>query len=475
MPTPVRDFVRALVLASLAGASLAHAAGPADLPPLDPRSAAQLSFRHDVWPVLKRHCWGCHSGADPKGGLSMDDVAGLAKGGFSGAAIAPGEPDESLLVRVLCGAAEPAMPPNAPSLPVAKIHVLRQWILAGAVDDSFATPASPTIAIPEVYAHPPAVTALAFSPDGRWLAAACRSEVVFIDAAGEAPPRRLPTECDLVTYVEFSPDGTLLCAAGGVPAAYGEVRFFNAADGSLRDTRRAGNDTFFRGGFSPDGTTVALGGSDGAVHIVPVSAGGELRKHDLHSDWIVDVCYSPDAKFLITAGRDKAVKVAYAETGKLIRSVATSAEFVNSVAATAGLAISAGRDRVPAAYDLRLALGDTVFNGPVDNGFKPVDLSTQYTKQLEGQPGEVLDLAMNGDRSLVAVAGAFGEARVYQTADNSRFATVAGLIAPLYAVALSPDGTRLAAGGRSGQVVLFELPSARLLRTIQPVPVETTR
>ncbi|MEX2559345.1 MAG: c-type cytochrome domain-containing protein, partial [Pirellulales bacterium] len=73
-----------------------------------------ISYHRDVWPVLKRHCWGCHSGNDPQGGLGMDNVAALAKGGDSGAAFVPNQPDESLLLQVLTGASEPAMPKDKP-------------------------------------------------------------------------------------------------------------------------------------------------------------------------------------------------------------------------------------------------------------------------------------------------------------------------------------------------------------------------
>jgi WD40 repeat protein len=434
--------------------------------------AATVSYRHDVWPILKRHCWGCHSGADPQGGLSMDNVTDLAKGGESGATWVSGKPAESLLVQVLTGEVEPLMPKNKPPLAAAKIDVVRRWIAEGAPDDSAVAAAAPVPLAPDVYRHPPAVSSVAYSPDGKWLAAGCGSEAILLDAAGVLPPRRLATESELVTYVDFSPDGAVLAVAGGAPARYGEVRFFGVSDGALRSARRLGLDTLFRGGFSPDGTRLAIGASDGAICVLPVSAEGEPLNFGLHSDWVTDVTFSADGRLLISAGRDKSVKVSYADSGKLVRSIGTSADFVNSVAATPTLAISGGRDRLPASYDLQLALGDTVFNGPVNNETKPVDQSSQYTKKLEGQAGEILDIALSADRTLLAVCGATPEVRVYKVADNSRAATISGMPQPVYGVAFSPDGARLATGSYNGQVNIFELPSGKLLSTILPVPVE---
>ncbi|MEK6235173.1 MAG: hypothetical protein N2C14_10695, partial [Planctomycetales bacterium] len=225
---------------------LARANGAEKLPPLDRAAADKVSYRKDVRPILKRHCWGCHSGADPKGGLSVDGVADMLKGGDGGPLFVVGAPDKSLLIESVLGD-QPEMPKKQPPLSAAKIHVLRQWVLAGGQDDSLPGDEVFKVHIPDVYQFAPAVTSVSLSPDGKRVAAACRSEVVLFDVEGDAPPQRIATECDLITHVEFSPDGKLLAAAGGSPGRHGEVRFLNAADGKLVSSRRIGRDTLFRG------------------------------------------------------------------------------------------------------------------------------------------------------------------------------------------------------------------------------------
>lgn len=467
--------VAGLVLLSVgaAGAQFVAAQDATALPPLDPATAAQVSYRQDVWPIVKRHCWSCHSGDEAGGKLSMDSAAALVAGGESGAAVVPGAPDESLLVRMLSGAAQPAMPRDEPPLPAAKIQVLRQWILAGAVDDTVSAAADVAEPVlPEWYAFPPAIAALAFSPDGRRLVAACRGEVVFVDPLGDTPGRRLATDGDLVTWVEFSPDGALLAVAGGTPASFGEVRVYGGADGAPRWSRRLGRDTLFRGGFSPDGALLALGSADGGIYLLASDGAGEPRKADLHSDWVTDVCFSADGRLLISSGRDKTVKVSLVDGGKLIRSLASSSGLFAAVAATPTLALAGGRDRVPAAYDLRAALGDVEFTGrAVEGAAPPIEQAAQFTRAFEGQSGEILDLALSGDRSLLAVASSGGEVRVYRVADGGLVAAIGGLPSPVYSVALSGDGTRLAAGSYNGEINLVELPSGTRLKTVVPVPV----
>lgn len=57
-------------------------------------------FEKQVAPILKRHCYQCHSheAGKAKGGLMLDSRHGWKKGGSEGAAIVPGKPGESLLM-----------------------------------------------------------------------------------------------------------------------------------------------------------------------------------------------------------------------------------------------------------------------------------------------------------------------------------------------------------------------------------------
>jgi hypothetical protein len=441
----------------------------ADLPAIDKTAAAKISFRGDVWPIVKRHCWGCHSGADPKGGLNMGSVAEMLKGGDSGPLFALGKPDESLLIKMTTGD-EPEMPAKQPPLSMAKINTLRGWVSAGAKDDS--TPADKTleIRIPETYRFAPAVTSVAISPDGKLIAAACRSEVVLLDAEGDAKPRRLATESDLVTHVEFSSDGKLLAATGGSPARYGKVQFFNPANGQLISSRSVGHDTLFRGNFSPDNKAIALGGPDGCVYVVPVDLKAEVRRFELHSDWVLDVAYTPDGKMIVSGGRDKATKVCSVETGKLLRSVDGSTDIINAVAADQNFAISAGRARLPVSFEFKIALSGVQVSG-AGNGAKPITRRAQYAKNMEGQPGIVLDIATSGDRKTIAIAGAYGDVRIYNIANRKRTGLISAAPAPVYCVALNKDATRLVLGSKSGQVQIYQLPDGKLLKSLVPVPV----
>jgi hypothetical protein len=94
-------------------------------------------FESRVRPILVEHCYDCHSGVNSKGGLLLDTRQGWEKGGDSGAAIVPGQPDESLFIRAIRYHDEDlAMPPKKKGgkLPEADIASLVEWVKMGAPD-----------------------------------------------------------------------------------------------------------------------------------------------------------------------------------------------------------------------------------------------------------------------------------------------------------------------------------------------------
>lgn len=91
-------------------------------------------FESKIRPVLVKHCYECHAdGAEEIGGnLLLDHRQGMLKGGDSGTAILPGEPEKSVLIQAL-RYERSEMPPGAP-LPETVIRDFEKWIKDGAYD-----------------------------------------------------------------------------------------------------------------------------------------------------------------------------------------------------------------------------------------------------------------------------------------------------------------------------------------------------
>ena len=94
-------------------------------------------FNRQVLPILQQNCFECHSHAtsSAKGGLYLDSRSGWEKGGNSGPAIVPGEPDASLLIRAVRHADEDLrMPPKGDRLTEEQVAILERWVSLGAPD-----------------------------------------------------------------------------------------------------------------------------------------------------------------------------------------------------------------------------------------------------------------------------------------------------------------------------------------------------
>jgi mono/diheme cytochrome c family protein len=96
--------------------------------------AQLVSYAGDIQPIFNAHCASCHieSGS---GGLHLGNYTQLMQGGSSGAVIAPGNPNNSLLVKRIEGTIQPRMPQGGAALPSTEIQKIRDWIEQGAEDN----------------------------------------------------------------------------------------------------------------------------------------------------------------------------------------------------------------------------------------------------------------------------------------------------------------------------------------------------
>ena len=98
-------------------------------------------FEKNVRPLFVQRCWGCHAAGDhPMGGLRLDSRESVLQGGSRGAAILPGKPDESLLIRAVRQTSATLRMPPGSKLTDAEIATLAQWIAMGAPWASGRTP-----------------------------------------------------------------------------------------------------------------------------------------------------------------------------------------------------------------------------------------------------------------------------------------------------------------------------------------------
>lgn len=431
---------------------------------LSPASAApqRVQFSRQVLPLLKTECAACHSGSAAPGGFSMETAEKLLAGGRHGATVVPGKGAQSNLVRYLTGELKPQMPPGKP-LAMDRIALLRRWIDEGAKIDSMTAPAAATkragggpaaMAVPPPVAPAP-VTAVAFSPDGKLLAAGGYQAVRLLDPATGEVVRTLTGPSDQVLSLAWSTDGRWLAAAGGTPGEFGEVALWDTGAWGKPRVRRRHADTIYSIAWRPGAPEFATASLDKTVALWNAAGAIAVRTLKDHADSVFAVAYSPDGKWLATGSADRSVKLYRAGVAGRPTASLTHNDGVTALAfgSKSDLLVSACQDRKVRVWPVK--------EGQIENPLRD---------HSEGEP--VNAVAFSADGSTFVWGAANRKVRLWNADVSSQKRELSDPTDWVYAVAASPDGKLIAAGAGDGKLYLWSEPEGKLVhaRLLSPAP-----
>jgi len=420
------------------------------------KSGRWVSFSDEIAPVLASRCLACHSSKKAEGGLNLESYARLHEGGESGAVIDLKNREQSLLLTLI---SDGSMPKDDDPLPPEEVALFSRWVQTGGRLDQGVKataeliqiiPRSAQPAPPATYRAPLPVTALAFSPDGTLLASSGYHEIQLWDTQTSSLVRRISNIAERVYKIEFSPDGRQIAVAAGSPGRLGEVKVFQAADGTLAADLLIASEVQLGTAFSPDGARLAACGADRKLRVFDVKSTSLLLEIDPHLDWVTNVCWSADGKSLLTCGMDKTARIMDAETGNSIIVFNGHSDVVNAATFLPGgtEVVSAGADKVLRVWSISDA---------------------REVRKIGGFGGEISALAVLPDQKVIS-AGLDHVARVHQIADGKQALTFAKQPEPLYALAVHSKTGLVATGSHSGEVQLWNLADGKSVRKWLALP-----
>lgn len=170
-------------------------------------SADMVTFERDVLPILTSNCLGCHGGLLQKGDLDLRSMPALLKGGKSGPAVKPGDPDASPLWEAIDSG---EMPKGEKKLSAGEKEMLRRWV-AAKLPTVASLPGDAAHKLSVGTTHPPTVVAAAIDAE---IDTALRRQIfkpaspsddaeflrrIYLDLAG-----RVPTAAQAAAFLDSS-------------------------------------------------------------------------------------------------------------------------------------------------------------------------------------------------------------------------------------------------------------------------------
>jgi eukaryotic-like serine/threonine-protein kinase len=330
----------------------------------------------------------------------------------------------------------------------------------------------------EIFSHPGVprgFRGVAFSPDGRCIAAGNASDLVILDAATGKEEFRLPDPGNRgypVLSLAFSPDSQRIIAGYGRfnSRDVGHANLWDLTSRKLIERAPGSRGTVYSVAFSPDDREVALA-NEGIVELWDLKATpGRIRSIPCHGGIVYAVAFSPDGRSLASGGLDRALRLWDRATGHEIRAFYGYEGFVRDLAFSPD-----GRRLLSASEDFSLKLWEVasgrsladfhghqffascaafspdsrlVASGGQDGAVKLWSATPRAPLTFTGHDGAVQGLVfLPRSHRLVSGAGFFstrGGLTLWDATTSEPLGPSFERCPEVHAVALHPDGRRLA-------------------------------
>ena len=200
--------------------------------------------------------------------------------------------------------------------------------------------------------------------------------------------------------------------------------------------------------FSPDGTLLAAGDTNGEIHLRQVSDGKQILTLKGHTNWVTSVAFSPDGHMLVSGSTDHTVKLWNINTGQCLYTLQEHENEVWSVAFSPD--------------------GSTLASGCDDQKIRLWNVQTgQCLRTFHGHTSWVLSVAFSPDGSTLASGCDDQKIRLWNVQTGQCLRTFHGHSNGIRSITFSPNGQILASGSEDYTVKLWDVNTGECLKTFQ--------
>ena len=302
---------------------------------------------------------------------------------------------------------------------------------------------------PPMTGHTGSVRAVAYSPDGQWIVTGGIDNRIISRPRGPGSVRILTGHRDWVNAFAFTTDSRYLISASGRTehaSTDGRILIWDTASGrQIRALPDQGDAV--RSLALIDDQTLAAAGADGGVYIWDIKSGSRERLLTGHKDRVFGVAVSADGSMIASAGRDGQIRL-WSRTGEQVAPPLIG----HGTAVRAVVQLDNG-EFVTAGNDARL-----IFWAPTGMN------RSRLLRTLDDPNRPVRAAAVNAEADLVAEGNDDGTVTLRRATD---LAPVGIQIQtgwnPVWGIAFSPDGDKVATTTSRGELQLWDTRTGRSL------------
>ncbi len=330
------------------------------------------------------------------------------------------------------------------------------------------------------------IWSVAFSPDGKYLAAGdTKGNILLRRVADGQPIRSFTGHNAWVVSLAFSPDGKTLASSSCDCTA----KLWDLSTGQCLHSLDEHEHEVWSVAFSHDGKTLATGCDDCYARLWRVSTGECIQVFSGHTDYILSVAFSLDGQKLFSGSHDNTIKQWDIKTGDCLLVFQGDDKGVRSISVSPDgqMLASGSKDQTVRVWDIKTGKCLSIFRGhdnmvlavtfcprdnllvssSVDQTLRLWNVDTgECLKVFQGHSNMINSIAFNSQSNILASGSYDQSIKLWNINTYQCVKTFQGHNNQALSVIFSSDGQTVISGGHDHKIRLWDVKTGKIIKIL---------